>query len=211
MKNQRETGGGPNQTKCLSANEQCIYDLVGMKESVEGLENSSTFGLPEDFNEQFNKAQTPPAYHSEAVKVCIETPCYSKQVTPPPQDPIVNKESSEKKTCSLKRKRSEPQQKFTTAELIAKELTTQENLCSKIEEIGDSISIHNKEMDIAIKRVYRSLEKSNDLRSKKLKILEQHHAVMEQLRIKEVESKIEKNKQLIEIEQMKLQILQKNK
>lgn len=101
-------------------------------------------------------------------------------------------------------------EKLSTAELIAKELTTQENLCSKIDELGECMKNHNEQMEASIKRMYRALEKSNDLKSKKLKMLEQHQSLMEQLRVKEVESKIEKNKKLIEIEEIKLKILEKH-
>ena len=47
LKNQRSTGGGPNQTKSFTPIESAIYDLIGMKESVEGLESCKTFGAPD--------------------------------------------------------------------------------------------------------------------------------------------------------------------
>lgn len=189
LKNQRQTGGGPNQTKLLSAAEQSIYELVGMKESVEGLENTLTFGMPVLVEEKDQPTELKTSFHGEAEN---ETPSCSRQVTPPPLN-----------SSNLKRKRTEPQDKGTLPELIAKELVIQENLCCKISKIGDSMETHSKEMEMNIKRIYRALEKRNT-------IMEKHHAKMEHLRMQEVESKLEKNRRIIEIEEMKLQILQRN-
>ena len=45
FKKQRSPRGGPNQTKPFTAAESSIYDLIGMKESEEGLESCKTFGV----------------------------------------------------------------------------------------------------------------------------------------------------------------------
>lgn len=79
-----------------------------------------------------------------------------------------------------------------------------------LKDLSDSIRNHHKEMESSNKRIYRALEKSNDLKAKKLKMMEQHQSTLEQLRIKEVQSKIEKNKKLIELEEIKLKIIQNN-
>lgn len=43
--NKKPTGREMDQTKCQSAAGQCIYELVGMKESVDCVDNSEIFGL----------------------------------------------------------------------------------------------------------------------------------------------------------------------
>lgn len=186
-----------------------MYDLVGMKESVEGLQNSLTFGLPEPANEGTAKlgvseAETTAIIDEEAVgaelqELLTDEPCCSKKVQSPAQDRNI-----------FKRKRTEQQEKLSTSELIAKEVQVQENLCFMLKDLSDSIKNHHKEMESSNKRIYRALEKSNDLKAKKLKMMEQHQSTLEQLRIKEVQSKIGKNKKLIELEEIKLKIIQNN-
>ena len=202
------------QTKGLTENEQRILELVGIKESVEGLENTLKLSPSENFSDsdkEVKRATTPPA----DIEDPEDLPCCSKQITPPTLDKR-KKETSE----------NNPVQKISTENLIAKEpeteenlcspknneqitqeVATEENFCSQITQLCDSVKSDSKELEIGIKRIYRALEKSNELRVKKLKLQEQHNALIEQLRTKEVESKVEKNKKLIEIEEMKLKML----
>lgn len=186
-----------------------MYDLVGMKESVEGLQNSLTFGLPEPANEVtttlgVSEAETTAIINEEAVEsqlqeLLSDEPCCSKEIESPAQD-----------RNTFKRKRTEHQEKLSTSELIAKEVKVQEDLCFMLKDLSDSIRNHHKEMESSNKRIYRALEKSNDLKAKKLKMMEQHQSTLEQLRIKEVQNKIEKNKKLIELEEIKLKVIYNN-
>ena len=202
------------QSKGLTENEQRILELVGIKESVDGLENTLILGLSENFTDnhkEVKRVTTPPVDIEEPEHL----PCCSKQITSPTLDKS-NKETSE----------NNPLQEIGTEDLLAKEtetvenlcspkkgdhiiqeVATEENFCSQITQLCDSVKSDSKELEIGIKRIYRALEKSNELRVKKLKLQEQHNALIEQLRTKEVESKIEKNKKLIEIEEMKLKML----
>ncbi|XP_036345281.1 uncharacterized protein LOC118754511, partial [Rhagoletis pomonella] len=45
LKAGKGTGGGPNMEQKLSPTEEAIYELVGMKESVEGVSDTLKFGL----------------------------------------------------------------------------------------------------------------------------------------------------------------------
>ncbi|TMW50568.1 hypothetical protein DOY81_004354, partial [Sarcophaga bullata] len=200
------------QSKGLTENEQRILELVGIKESVEGLENTFKLGLSENFSDNEIKRVTTPPVDLEEPE---DLPCSSKHVTPPPLDKS-KKETSENKpvqkisTENLIAKEAETEESFCTPKKgnhITQEIETEENVCSQITQLCDSVKSDSKELEIGIKRIYRALEKSNELRAKKLKLQEQHNALIEQLRIKEVESKIEKNKKLIEIEEMKLKML----
>lgn len=53
------------------------------------------------------------------------------------------------------------------------------------------------------KKVYRSIDRLNDLKKEELKEQKRHNLVMEKLRLREVEDKIEKNRRLLELEDLK--------
>lgn len=59
LKYSRGTGGGPNMEQKFSANEEAIYNLIGMKESVEGVAN--TFGLGSSTSSKQNPDSLPSA------------------------------------------------------------------------------------------------------------------------------------------------------
>ncbi|XP_055908515.1 uncharacterized protein LOC129943237 [Eupeodes corollae] len=52
---QKGTGGGPNKTQKFSPSEEAIFQLVGMKEAVEGVGSSLSFGLARPQNEMIYK------------------------------------------------------------------------------------------------------------------------------------------------------------
>lgn len=207
--------------KQLSPTEQTIYELVKMKDSIEGINNSYTFGLPTSSQNKENVPQLEVTEISSG-RILLSTSSSSQNVQndwnvidgmiEETIEEITNEEASSTLPISHKRK-SVPQDsrgKLTTSELIEKEVETQKNLCSKVSELIEFVKEDNKEMKGMMKRMCRSLEKMNDHKSKKFKEMERHNAVMENYKKMEVESKLEKNKKLIELEEMKLAVMKRN-
>lgn len=190
-----------------------IYELVGMKKSIEELKTTLKYDLQNNFhgNDKEINIVTPPIDCQEAE----EKPCSSNQIIRlqldnSNKDITKNKPLEELYPEDLTDKRLAEEESIcspTREEPISKEMEMEENFCSQITQLCDSVKSDDKELEISIRRVYRALEKGNELRAKKLKLQEQHYTFMEELRKKEVESKIEKDKKLIEIEEMKLKML----
>ena len=164
------TGGGPPKRSRLSSTEEAIYELVKMKESVEGVSGSMAFGkrlLKED------KENVMPEQDNE-----FEWEVSLPELSPSP----VPTSSTKNKIGKVK----------NAADLIEDELTVQRAMVQTVTKIPEGM-----------KRVYRSLEKLSDLKKQELEETKRHNREMERLRKEEVECKLRKTQQLIEIEQMK--------
>lgn len=62
------------------------------------------------------------------------------------------------------------------------------------------------EQQAMTKKVYRSIDRLYDLKKAESRELKRHHLKMEQFRLREVESKLEKNRRLMELEDLKAKI-----
>ncbi|XP_017480438.1 PREDICTED: uncharacterized protein LOC108369768 isoform X1 [Rhagoletis zephyria] len=67
---ERGTGGGPNKTQKFSSAEEAIFQLLGMKESVDGIESSQCYGLPS----KRVKVNSDAEVLSEIIVQCEEAP-----------------------------------------------------------------------------------------------------------------------------------------
>ncbi|XP_053967885.1 uncharacterized protein LOC128869369 [Anastrepha ludens] len=122
---ERGTGGGPNGTQTFSSAEEAIYQLLDIKESVDGIETSQCYGLPA------KKARVNPNTEdlSEIVVLDEEVPGSSAWVFEPPQHQSEYSPKSSKQPNSATKPK-----KQTSSELVIKELETQQELCTKVGE-----------------------------------------------------------------------------
>lgn len=63
-----------------------------------------------------------------------------------------------------------------------------------------------KEQQQNTKKIYRGIDRLYDLKKEELAEAKRHNLQMEKLRLREVEDKIEKNRRLIELEELKSKI-----
>lgn len=180
------TGGGPPKKSRLSSTEEAIYEIVKMKQSVEGVEGSNTFGAPLSSSENGNETVN-------IVNNDIEID----------EDPSPHTSNAQK---SLKT----PKKSESTSKLIEAEVKNQIKLNEKISELVDIIKEDKQETKSMMKRMVRSLEKIGDVKAKKLKQIERHHAEMEKYRRSEVENKLEKNNKMMEIEEIKCSLMRQD-
>lgn len=216
---ERGTGGGPNKTQKLSGAEEAIFQLLGMKESVEGIESTQCYGLPS----KRVKVNSDVEILSEIVVQCEEAPGCSTDFLTSIQDsePPVPQCQSE---CSPKGSSKQPVpqssqntnsaiklKKITSNELVVQELETQQELCGKVGETLSEMKSHNNEMQYYGKKIYRTLERICDQKEKKLNEIKRHNFEMEKMRKIEIESLIENNRKTLELKELKLEILRKGK
>lgn len=187
LQHTKGTGGGPNKEYKFSPTEQTIYDLIGMKTSVEGVAADS-FGLgsPSNINEI---PEIPP--ETEVLDVSME-------------DAYVN----ERPVTSLKAKvcvtpKPIPKSKDSSkcpSDMLLAELAVQRELVESVKEAVSDAKEHKQ----SFKKIYRSLDSIYELQKKNFQAMEKlkkeeieqmrrHHTFMEEMRKKEVQYKLEKN------------------
>ncbi|XP_058975034.1 uncharacterized protein LOC131806875 [Musca domestica] len=182
LKYSRGTGGGPNMEQKFSANEEAIYDLVGMKESVEGVaikyglgSSTSTIQNPERLPNEILELLEPDGEEAECPAV------HSNEDTP--QKPPAKK-----------------------IKISGQHFNTQ---ASARDVLSEEIDIQKRMLDAMIeqqqisKKVYRSIDRLYEVKKEELKEQKRHNLIMEKLRLREVEDKIEKNRRLLELEELK--------
>lgn len=85
---------------------------------------------------------------------------------------------------------------MNSLELIGEEAEIQKDLCEKVRKIYKSIdSLYSLQ-----KKHFATIEK---IEEDKFKEIQRHNYLMEELRKREIENKIEKNKGILEIEELK--------
>ncbi|XP_067635439.1 uncharacterized protein [Eurosta solidaginis] len=213
----RGTGGGPKKTQKLSTAEEAIYQLLDLKDSVEGIQDSHSYGVPS----KKAKISSPITIVSNIV-LCDGPGCSSDDVPGYSTDLPTSMADSEpvdlvaaERECppsdsntpqaiaTLSRPKSN--KKFTSTELIRKELEeleTQQDLCGKLGEILAEIKPNND-------RLCRTLNRMCDLKEKKLVELKKHNLKMEKLRKREIEEQIEFNRRALELKELKIEILKR--
>ncbi|XP_036330733.1 uncharacterized protein LOC118742627 [Rhagoletis pomonella] len=195
LKASKGTGGGPNMEQKLSPTEEAIYELVGMKESVEGVSNTLKFGLSSHVTKS-------PADNSTAENDILDSTIEELEEVTPYQPPT-------------KKKRNTPQgepkkQNSYTNDMFVQEIGVQKEVCESIKEAVTGL----KDQKEITKKIYRSLDRIYDvqkqnfekmfqLEQEKVEEMKRHNLFMEKLRLSEVESKIERNRRLLEIEDLK--------
>ncbi|XP_055920026.1 uncharacterized protein LOC129951743 [Eupeodes corollae] len=215
---ERGTGGGPNRTQKFSPGEEAIFQLVGMKEAVEGVGTSQSFGLklPQKRKQGDEENQSPiqdlfetiVGYEDQNQQGCEAPPL------PLSDTQIAPENSSDEATTTASTSRNARKQKvgkMSTLEVVMEELQTQKDLCGKL---GEAISVmkdHNKNMEIGVKKLYRSLDSLNDKKKDQLKEEMRHNHEMENFRKMEIEELINKNRKMIELEELKIDILREDK
>lgn len=88
-----------------------------------------------------------------------------------------------------------PPKSSASADIIAEELGIQKEMCQAM-----------KEQQQNTKKIYRGIDRLYDLKKEELAEAKRHNLQMEKLRLREVEDKIEKNRRLIELEELKSKI-----
>ncbi|XP_065370347.1 uncharacterized protein LOC135962375 [Calliphora vicina] len=185
LKSSKGTGGGPNMEQKFSGIEEAIYNLVGMKESVEGV--ADKFGLGGYYKNTNKQTETNIENILEEILVAdddsneIQKECPSQ----PPAKKI------KKTPIGL------PPQ-VSSADILAEEIGIQKNMLQVM-----------KEQQQTTKKIYRSIDRLYDLKKEELQEQKRHNLVMEKLRLTEVQDKIEKNRRLLELENLKYNVNQK--
>ncbi|XP_067628812.1 uncharacterized protein [Eurosta solidaginis] len=166
----RGTGGGPNKTQKLSTAEEAIYQLLDLKDSVEGIQDSHSYGVPS----KKAKISSPIEIVSNIV-LCDGPGCSSDDVPgcstdlpismadSEPVDLVADEREcppSDSNTQPVLQRRPKSNKKFTNTELIRKELETQQDLCGKLGEILAEIKPNND-------RLCRTLDRMCDLCKRK--------------------------------------------
>lgn len=206
LKEKRCTGGGPNKEVKFSATEEAIYNLTAMKSSVEGV-SAKLFGLNSPNSKTNDETPTPeetifvdnhvsqPIEVEELVEELVE---YIPSSTCP-KIPILPKSDVGKEASKI------------SYDALQDELKVQKELLETIKKM----EANQKEQEQSRKRIYRALDKINDNQQKHFKTMEtlkrheieelrRHNAFIENLRAKEVEYKLEKNR-------IEMELLQCNK
>ncbi|XP_036340838.1 uncharacterized protein LOC118750220, partial [Rhagoletis pomonella] len=174
LKASKGTGGGPNMEQKLSPTEEAIYDHVTKS----------------------------PADNSTAENDILDSTIEELEEVTPYQPPT-------------KKKRNTPQgepkkQNSYTNDMFVQEIGVQKEVCESITEAVTGL----KDQKEITKKIYRSLDRIYDvqkqnfekmfqLEQEKVEEMKRHNLFMEKLRLSEVESKIERNRRLLEIEDLK--------
>lgn len=179
LKLSKGTGGGPNMEQKFSGIEEAIYNLIGMKESVEGVANTFGLGCSSSARKKTEEnVEVLLAEILEADDVNNENESF-KELSQPPEKRI------KKNPVQL------PAQ-ISSANILAEEISIQKKMLEAM-----------KQQSETSKKVYRSIDRLYDLKKEELKEQKRHNLVIENLRLREVEDKIEKNKRLLELENLK--------
>ncbi|XP_075151558.1 uncharacterized protein LOC142241543 [Haematobia irritans] len=178
FKSSHGTGGGPNMEQTFSATEEAIYNLINMKESVEGV--AKTYGLG-------SSKQNPQSLQSELDDFLL-LDCEVLQTS------VCNSDNTPEKPPLKKMKTSVQKENIqgSSRDVLVEEISIQKEMLKAMAEQQQNT-----------KKVYRSIDRLCDLKKEMLREQKRHNLVMEQLRLREVEDKIDKNRRLLEIEDLK--------
>lgn len=170
LKMAKGTGGGPNAEQKLSATEEAIYALAGMKESVEGV--SDSFGL----GSSKRQSVAPPLPSDPQPPLPLD---------PPPPLPesdfgawVENNGGSTEEDTPQK----PPPKRFKKSAQCVVQQALLENM-----EIQKQMLKAMVEQQAMTKKVYRSIDRLYDLKKAESRELKRHHLKMEQFRLREVE------------------------
>lgn len=160
VKTRNATGGGPHKEYKFSDTEQAIYNLVGMKESVEGVAAVS-FGLnsSEKKRKATNENEEPPEKLLNTVPVqeidlLTEVELATLGIETHDEEIMQKKDSRPRGSASA--------HKSTASEVLEKELLIQKELCETVKVLVEGI----KEQHRITTKIYRSLEDLYDIQKK---------------------------------------------
>lgn len=192
LKNKTATGGGPNREQKFSSAEEAIYNLVGMKASVEGVA-AKVFGMCREV------VATPstPCELDDLVPCAAEVA--EERQAEVEEEILACADVGQKSATVSSLKPSKPIK--SPSDALQAELTIQKELLDTIKAAVVNSEQHHQRS----KRLFRSVEKMVDLSKshyKKMEMLKReeidemrrHNAYIEQMRAREVEYKLEKNK-----------------
>ncbi|XP_055910557.1 uncharacterized protein LOC129944924 [Eupeodes corollae] len=173
---QKGTGGGPNKTQKFSPSEEDIFQLVGMKEAVEGVGSSLSFGLarPQNDIQSAKQCEYDATLHPNEVE-CVEAVDDFLFETE-----LMQEDNSVQPTPTTSQ--AAKKRKMSTNDIIVEELQTQKILCNKVTEGVSVMRDHNTEVQCGIKKMYRSLDRLGDINKELLKEQQRHNKEMENLR-----------------------------
>ncbi|XP_017469299.1 PREDICTED: uncharacterized protein LOC108361237 [Rhagoletis zephyria] len=192
---ERGTGRGPNRTQKFSPSEETIYELVGMKEAVEGVGTSQAFGLPTTGSSPSNES------NDDSVPSCSNVAM--SDVLDNSQSNATSLRMSNGRTSVPVRRTS----KMSMQEVAMKELENQEELCSKIGEAVWLMVENAEQTQINLKRLHRSLERSNRQRNMHLAEMKRHNLAKEKLKKEDLAIK----RRMLQIKEEKLVLLRHKK
>lgn len=191
------TGGGPNREHSFSATEQSIYDLIGMKTSVEGVAAKS-FGLESPSNAK-EMPQVPAEI--DVLDVSMQDGLINEKLVASTDLGLCETPKSFQKSKDNAFPNSKGDSAKSASNMLLAELAVQKELVETVKEaVGDA-----KDQKESIKRIYRSLDSIYGLQKKHFQAMEKmkreqidemrrHNTFMEEMRLKEVEYKLEKNR-----------------
>lgn len=207
LKISKGTGGGPNMEVNFSANEYAIYNLIGMKESVEGV--AKTFGLGSSSASKPAKENVPIASVDNTSGLGSSNGGIEEHVSPALLELLIvdsvvegndresERESPQKPPAKKVKKNSQSElpRNVSHSEVLAEEITIQKKMLKTMIDTQQNT-----------KKLYRAIDRLAEIKKDELKEQKRHNLVMEKLRISEVEDKIERNRRLLELEDLKYNI-----
>lgn len=180
--------------------EENIIRICAMQETVEGSQNSESFGLPscsKRFLSTLDEENVDPSASQFQKDKSVELVEVQRAEDWQPIEVFETENPTEKRFQKEKIK--------STSEILEKELSIQRELCNKLTEGISVIASHQSEMGQNLKRVYRSIDRLYDQQKEILKETTRHNKEMERLKKYKIESKIALKKELLEIEKAKLE------
>lgn len=186
--------------QAFSANEEIIYNLICMKDSVEGV--SKKFGLGASSVEKTLEILLDSTSDDEPKSSGVDNeetpqkPPAKKLKLDSKEDPsevlaLLPSDTETPSKAPVNKFKPRPKQTFTT-DILKEEIGIQKEMLEVM-----------KEQLQSTKKIYRSIDHLHDLKKAELKEIKRHNLVMEQLRLREIEDKIEKNRRLLELQELK--------
>ncbi|XP_055903731.1 uncharacterized protein LOC129939653 [Eupeodes corollae] len=152
LKARNGTGGGPNKEQKLSDYEQAVYDLIGMKESIEGV-TAKTFGLE---TKKVNKENVQPPENEPVVEGYLQELVIEALYDEPESTPVNTTQRGYPRPSTSSTK------KRTASEAFDEELKTQRELCEAVKGVVEEIKENRRNTT----KVYRALDKIYEFKKK---------------------------------------------
>ena len=186
-----------------------------MRDSVEGCQNATTFGLPSCIKKRRMVSQE--KENCRSLETTLDAILESPSKSP------VHCRQTDTDTQGSSSRPSKKQKVKMTPEFLEEELTVQKDICIKIGKAVDLLENHHQESSQCMKKIYRSIDRLHDQQKLVLQETKRHNIQLEQQdrekheemlchnkrmenwRIREIEIKVKYKQDLIKIQQEKLQ------
>ncbi|XP_017479975.1 PREDICTED: uncharacterized protein LOC108369387 isoform X2 [Rhagoletis zephyria] len=197
LRHSRGTGGGPNIEYKFSATERAIFELIGMKESVEGV--AKTFGLTSSINVERVEENLDFLMNESGVvnEIVLKNECVAMNEDPmdcvfliDEEEPTYQPSSKAVKPTSSKKVLT----KHSPPEILVEEVAIHRELCDTIK---GAVS-ESKEQQENVKKIYRAIDSMQVVQKKHFKEMEKlkreeidemkrHNLIMEELMLRQLE------------------------